>query len=909
MSETALDGYRKKRDFGVTPEPAPSRPGPAYGALRFVVQKHAASRLHYDVRLEIDGVLKSWPVPKGPSLDPSEKRMAVMVEDHPLDYANFEGVIPRGEYGAGQMIVWDSGVYSPDEGGKLSWHDRDEANRRMRADLDKGKLSFTFRGRKLKGSWTLVKTSGGPSEWLLIKHRDGHASVELELLEMDRSVLSGLSIADLKSGRLPDPSRGAITPESLRDVGRPAEFPALVEPMMAQVGDGPFSHREWLFEPKLDGFRALAHVRHGKLTLRSRTGLDMTEKLPEVVAELAAQPVDEMVVDGELVVLDEEGMPSFEMLQQSMDLPRGGRAGRAAVPMYYPFDIVHLGGRDLSLLPLIERKGLLERAVVPGDVVRLMEYVELDGEGFYKGTLRMGLEGMVAKRIRSVYEAGTRSRSWLKIKRTQSEEFVVGGYMEGAGARSGTFGSLVLGRYEENRLTYSGRVGTGFDEKTLGDLRRLLDGLEAAEPPFTVPVDGAIGVTWTRPVLVVEVSFTQWTQEGRLRSPVFLRLRPDREPGSVTVRAAEVVSPPTAAEEPRDSAELDVDDVLSQLAEKRADMIAEVGGSRISLTNLDKVFWPAQDGSPVVTKRDMVRYYARMASVIVPHLRDRPLTLTRYPDGILGQSFYQKHLAHELPDFVETLRVFSSTNEGDVEYIMVNNAQTLVWLAQLADLEMHPWLSRTTRDSDAAHLSADFSGSEEALRGSVLNHPDFIVFDLDPYIYSGAEKVGDEPELNRRAFAKTCEVARALKEVLDELSLSSFVKTSGKTGLHIYVPVLRQYDFGVARKTCELIGRFLLRGRPHEVTMDWAVEKRTGKVFIDHNQNVRGKNMASIYSLRPAVGAPVSTPIGWEELGSVYPTELNIETTPERVAAMGDLWADIYQSKHDLRRLLESAST
>ena len=449
-----------------------------------------------------------------------------------------------------------------------------------------------------------------------------------------------------------------------------------------------------------------------------------------------------------------------------------------------------------------------------------------------------------------------------------------------------------MGRYEGDRLTYSGRVGTGFDEKTLKELRRLLDGLEAAESPFTEPVDDAIGVTWTRPELVAEVSFTQWTQDGRLRSPVFLRLRPDREPGSVTLKEAETVPPP-AVEEPRESAGLDVDDVLAQLAEKRASMVLEVGGSRISLTNLDKVFWPAQDGRPAVTKRDMVRYYTRMANFIVPHLRDRPLTLTRYPDGILGQSFYQKHWAHELPEFVETLRVFSSTNEGDVEYIMVNNAQTLVWLAQLADLEMHPWLSRTIPEPDAAHLSTTFSGSEEALRGSALNYPDFIVFDLDPYIYSGDEKAGDEPELNRRAFAKTCEVARALKEVLDELSLSSFVKTSGKTGLHIYVPVLRQYDFGVARKTCELIGQFLLQGRPRDVTMDWAVVKRTGKVFLDHNQNVRGKNMASIYSLRPAVGAPVSTPIGWEELGSVYPTDLNIETTPERVAEMGDLWADM----------------
>ena len=826
MTDTALDGYREKRDFGVTPEPAPSRPAQAYGALRFVVQKHAATRLHYDVRLEIDGVLKSWPVPKGPSLDPADKRMAVMVEDHPLEYANFEGVIPKGEYGAGQMIVWDSGVYSPDEGGKLSWHDRDEASRRMREDLGKGKLSFTFRGRKLKGSWTLVKTGGGPSEWLLIKHRDEHASAELDLLEMDRSVLSGLSIEDLKAGRLPDPSRGAITPEALARVGRPAEFPSLVKPMMAFTGEGPFANPDWLFEPKLDGFRALAHVRQGEVTVRSRTGLDMTEKLPELAAELAAQPVDELVVDGELVALGDDGMPSFETLQQSMDLPRSGRTGRT--PLYYPFDLLHLGGRDLKGLPLTERKTLLERAVVPGDLVRLMEYVEGEGKAFYDGTLRMGLEGMVAKRARSVYEDGARSRSWLKVKRTRSGEFVVGGYTAGEGARTGTFGALVVGRYDGDRLTYSGRVGTGFDEKTLKRLRGILDGMKAAESPFAEPVEDARAVTWTRPELVAEVSFAQWTQDGRLRTPVFLRLRPDLKPGSATVEEDGPVRTP-ASEEARESAVLDADDVMAQLSDKREKMVLEVGGSRISLTNLDKVFWPAQDGRAAVTKRDMVRYYTRMANVIVPHLRDRPLTLTRYPDGILGQSFYQKHWPHELPDFVETLRVFSSTNEGDVEYIMVNNAQTLVWLAQLADLELHPWLSRIAPGADAAGLSTDFAGSEESLRGSVLNYPDFIVFDLDPYIYSGAEKAGDEPELNRRAFAKTCEVALALKEVLDELSLSSFVKTSGKTGLHIYVPVLRQYDFGVARKTCELIGRFLLQGRPREVTMEWTVGEARGE--------------------------------------------------------------------------------
>ena len=327
-------------------------------------------------------------------------------------------------------------------------------------------------------------------------------------------------------------------------------------------------------------------------------------------------------------------------------------------------------------------------------------------------------------------------------------------------------------------------------------------------------------------------------------------------------------------------------------------------GHRVAVTNLDKVLWPASGGGRAVTKRDMIRYYARMGAVLVPHLRDRPLTMTRYPDGVDAESFYQKHWPHGLPDFVETVRLFSSHNEGDQSYVTVNNLATLVWLAQLADIEMHPWLSRTAPDVDGAHLTTDFGGSRERIESSALNHPDFIVFDLDPYIYSGRERKGDEPELNRDAFLKTVEVALALKDILDDLSLSSFLKTSGKTGLHIYLPVLRQYDYKVTRKACETIGRFLMRGRPRDVTMEWSVERRAGKIFLDHNQNVRGKNMASVYSLRPLPGAPVSTPVEWGELDQVYPTAFNIDTVPERVERLGDLWADILESKHDLRRLV-----
>lgn len=900
-----LEGYDEKRDFDRTMEPAPADSRQPTGNLAFVVQKHAARRLHYDFRLEVDGVLKSWPVPKGPSLDPEEKRLAVMVEDHPFDYRTFEGVIPKGSYGAGHVIVWDAGVYSPDEGGRLSFGNREEAEERMRQGLEAGKLSFTLRGHKLRGSWTLVRTTRSPTDWLLIKHKDGYADASRDVLKEDRSVVSGLTIADLKAGRLPDP---AGTAESN---GREAEFPSTLKPMMARLGDKPFSHPEWLFEPKLDGFRAVAFVRGGEVVLRSRNGKDLTEHFPEVVADLSTQPEDEVVLDGEIVALDEDGMPSFGLIQQRTGWLKGIKTsppdGTSRI-VYYVFDLPYAGGRDLQRLPLSERKALLSQKVLPGDSIEVVQHVEEDGESFFRGAVKMGLEGMVAKRRQSLYEPGARSGSWLKIKHVQAQEFVVGGYTEGSGARSVFFGSLLLGYYDADKLTYAGKAGSGFDESTLESLHETLEGLRSDESPFSDEQDVEDKEPiWVSPDLVVQVKFSEWTHEDRLRAPVFLGLRPEVSPLTV-IRERPDAGVPSEPNEPAadDGLEQDiVDKALVQLSGDEEKLLLELGSDRVALTNLNKEFWPATDGRSALTKGDMIRYYTAMAPVLLTHLRDRPLTLTRYPNGILGDSFYQKNWTQDIPEFVETVRLFSSHNEGDVEYIMVNNLPTLVWLAQLADLELHPWLSRTVLEPDGTHLTTDFAGSSEAIKGSALSYPDFVVFDLDPYIYSGKEKEGDEPELNRHAFTKTREVALALKDILDELSLSSFVKTSGKTGLHAYVPVQRQYEYGVTRKTCETIGRFLMQSRPMDVTMEWTVSKRAGKIFLDHNQNVRGKNMASIYSLRPLPGAPVSTPVRWDELNEIYPTDFTIETVPERVEQVGDLWADVLEAKHDLSRLLE----
>ena len=436
-----LEQYEEKRDFSKTREPAPAQTQRVPANLRFVIQKHAARRLHYDVRLEVDGVLKSWAVPRGPSLDPEEKRLAAQVEDHPIDYGTFEGAIAHGNYGAGQVIVWDAGVYSPDEGGVLSFGDRDEAEERARGEIEAGKLSFTLRGRKLSGSWTLVRTARSPKDWLLIKHRDAHADSARDVLEEDRSVQSGLSLEELKGGRMPEPVEGEglgliAHSGTVQRLGRPAPFPTTLKPMMARTTDQAFSGQDWLFEPKLDGYRTVAFVREGRVTLLSRNGKDMTDKMPAIAEELRAVLENELVIDGEAVALDDRGFPDFGLLQQAMGFDRRvtGVTPANGDLVYYPFDLLYVTGMDLQKVPLIERKGLLSEALFSSEHVKEVEYVEREGEAFYGAVKKLGLEGVVAKRRDGVYEAGSRSPTWLKIKEVRERDFVVGGYLVGEGA-------------------------------------------------------------------------------------------------------------------------------------------------------------------------------------------------------------------------------------------------------------------------------------------------------------------------------------------------------------------------------------------------------------------------------------------------------------------------------------------
>lgn len=909
-----LNEYNKKRDFSKTPEPSGKVKRPA-GPLSFVIQKHDARRLHYDFRLEIDGVLVSWAVPKGPSLDPKEKRLAVQTEDHPLDYASFEGVIPKGEYGGGEVIVWDKGVFTPDEDGKLSWDNREEAEKRLKQMLKKGKLSVFLEGEKIRGSWALVKLKNKEKDWLLIKHKDAFVS-EKDPTAEDASAVTGRTLDDIRTGR-PGKAQPLKAAQEALNRAKSQRFPARIMPMLASLAPKPFSQKGWIYEPKLDGIRAVSYIHGGDATLHSRRGLDLTGQYPTLAKALRAYK-DDLVLDGEIVALDETGKPSFQHLQQRLGLTRSADISKAEKNrpiIYYVFDILHANGKDLRPLTLAERKEILRHFLIPSEQVRLVEAFEDDGETAYQACAENGLEGIVGKRIDSVYESGKRSKDWLKVKTTQSSEFIVCGYTQGTGSRNHTFGSLILGEYDGNgELQYVGGVGTGFNDKSLDALLKLMGPLETKKMPFKKKPVGKLNPTWLKPQLVAEVKFFERTRDNILRAPVFMRLREDIKPEEAKptpvvrikdiqpadLKKVESVKRTTKKEAPSSV----LNEVLEQLDNDKEKLVLQVEGNEIALSNLNKVFWPGGEMGHPVTKRNYIQYLIKVAPYIIPHLTDRPLTLIRFPNGIAGGKFYQKHWDKGLPGFVKTVRFFTEQANVDQDFLVANNVSTLVWLAQIADLELHTVHTRIDPNPDALNLSQDYTGSVEKVENSILNYPDYLVLDLDPYLYSGKEQKGAEPELHKEGFKRGVEVAYWLKDLLDALKIKAYVKTSGRTGLHIYVPILREIDYATVRGICEVFGRQLLKEHPNAITMDWAVVKRTGKVFFDHNMNARGKSLASIYSPRIAPEASVSMPLDWDELDSVYPTDFTVDTVPEILAKRGDRWKDILENKNDLMSLL-----
>jgi bifunctional non-homologous end joining protein LigD len=903
----SLDVYSAKRTFSATPEPGPAATAPAAGPLLFVVQQHAARRLHFDFRLECDGVLKSWAVPKGPSLNTSDKRLAVPTEDHPYDYGSFEGVIPPKQYGSGEVIVWDCGVYSPDEGNETWFHDRAEAEKRVREGIEKGKLSFLLRGEKLKGSFALVRTSDRKN-WLIIKHRDRHVSTE-DVTEQNRSVLSGIAVEEMKTV----PAR-RIPATQLAPSGPIEKMPTDLAPMHAETADAPFDDDNWMWEPKLDGYRVLAFIDGNGVKLRSRrAGLHLNAAFPALLAELKKQAVDGMILDGELVAFDAAGRPSFNALQNRIQLKSEreiAAADRESPVVFFCFDLLHFAGINLRKSPYRDRRRYLSQCLLPSPLVQLVHAAE-DGKELHAAALASGFEGVIGKRKDSVYEPGKRVRAWLKIKPTNSAEFVIGGYTRGKGSRA-ALGALLLGYWDGDELRYASHVGSGLDDKTLAQVKARLDKLQRKTHPFARKPDLHSPTVWVEPKTVAEIRYQSWTEDGSLRAPIFLRLRDDVDPKSV--RRRELAEPksaaPAAAVGAARGGKDEISDVLRQLETSKATLTLAVGPHAIKLTHLDRAYWPADKAlkQPALTKRDLLRYFAQVSPYILPHLADRPLTMIRMPEGIHGQRFFQKHWDQRRPPFVETVTVFSETKDEKHDYLLCNSLPTLLWLAQSGTLEFHVWHSRAKPGPDASTQSTDYSSSSEAMDKSVLNFPDYVVFDLDPYIYSGKEKKGEEPELNTTAFEKGKEVAFWLRELLQSMSLDAVVKTSGKTGLHVFVPIRRTLDFDAARHVSEIVGRHLLRQHPKDITLEWSIPKRTGKIFMDYNMNVRGKTLNVAYSPRGAPGAPVSMPLTWEELAKAHPLDFRITNVPERLAKTGDRWKEALTRKFGMEQALEAAS-
>ncbi|NNL64856.1 MAG: DNA ligase D [Myxococcales bacterium] len=828
-----LKRYRQKRDPERTPEPfgdeARGRPIPPGGARRFVVQQHAARSLHWDLRLEIEGVLVSFAVPRGPSLDPAERRLAVQTEDHPLEYAEFEGVIPAGNYGAGAMIVWDDGRYRSVDGVAPA------------DGLAKGKLDLELSGHKLRGRFALVRTKGEPAgrSWLLL-HKSRRTFAPPDVVEAaPESVLSGRTVAEVAAGA----DREAAVAEAIGDLDPPAwrGDAAELRPMLASNGEGPFSDPAWRFELKYDGVRLLAsrESRDAPVVLRTRTGRDRTDVYPEVAAALTHLPVGAFVIDGEVVSLDETGRSSFERLQRRFaqtDPDAIARARVEAPAVFQVFDLLAVSGRDLRACALDDRKRILAAFAPRGGVVRFVDHVEGDGEALFEAAREHGLEGVIAKRGDARYEAGRRSPRWLKLKVPRSATLAIVGWAEGQGSRR-SLGSLALAWQRDGRLVYAGQVGSGLSEEGIARLLPQLEATRVGEPPCDgVSETARRRLHWVTPEWCCEVGYTEVTRTGQLRHPVFQGLREDvglddcRAPADDFDRSA-----------------------LSEAAPARR---KPAGG--LALSRLDKVFWPVEG----YTKGDLLAYYERIWPWLAPYLRDRPLVLTRYPDGIEGKHFYQKNAPDFTPEWVQRASI-----EG-TDYFICNELDTLRYVINSGAIALHVWHSRTVD----------------------LEHPDWVLLDLDP---------------KQAPFGDVVRVARHLHKLLDACEAPHFVKTSGQDGLHVMLPLAGQLDHGEARQLAEALSRVVAAELPDRATLVRPLARRADKVYLDYLQNGRGKLVAAPFSVRPRPSAPVSTPLTWGQVTSrLDPVRWNLRTTPRRMKAHGDPMAGLLSAELDVERLL-----
>ncbi|MFZ0930227.1 MAG: DNA ligase D [Syntrophobacteraceae bacterium] len=866
-----LETYHEKRSFQRTPEPQGKVEASPAGNL-YIIQKHAASHLHYDLRLELDGVLKSWAVPKGPSLKPAEKRLAVHVEDHPIEYGSFEGIIPEGEYGGGTVMLWDRGTWEPEGDPHRGYA--------------KGDLKFKLHGEKLKGSWVLARMKGktGGDEgknWLLIKKRDDAAisGSEPEPVEtMERSAASGRTMQEIASQRekfwvegeavlqgnvrnevSQTKSVGSTTgnsgvePVRVDPAGLPGarrtEQPDYIQLQFATPVSKPPHGEDWVHEIKYDGYRILCRLSGGQARLFSRNGKEWTGRFPEIAEAAARIPIETAFLDGEIAVVDQHGRTEFQALQNIL---QGQKTGRL---VYFVFDIPFCDGYDVTQTPLIKRKELLLKKLLslkPSACESRIIYADHifgQGEAVFQNACRLGLEGIVSKRADSRYEQ-KRSKSWQKVKCSMRQEFVIGGFTDPGGARTG-FGALLLGYYSlRGDLVYAGKVGTGFDDQTLGTLSQRLRGIETETPRFVDPPTGyeAKGVHWTEPEDVAEVEFSDWTEDGILRHPSYKGLREDKDPRDVVL------------EHPQGKASSG--DVEKNPTEP------DRNPSSVALSNPDRVFYPEIG----VTKLALAQYYTEIAGWIMPHLAGRPLTLVRCPEGWQKECFFQKHLGDAASEVLRSIPIVEK--DGLHYYSVADNIEGVIELVQIGALEIHVWGSREDK----------------------LEQPDMMIFDLDP-----APEVG---------WASMIKAARLMRERLSDLGLASFVKTTGGKGLHIVVPLTPEAGWATVKSFSKAVAESIVREAPGEYIATMSKEKRKGKIFIDYLRNGRGATSIAAYSTRSRRGAPISTPVAWDELtADLKPDSYNIQNIRRRLAGLEENpWARYFSVRQEItQEMMEKA--
>lgn len=887
----ALVAYKKKRKFQESPEPKGGKP--SGDLLRFVIQKHKTSSLHYDLRLEMGGVLKSWAVPKGPSLNPVEKRLAMRVEDHPYDYKDFEGTIPKGNYGAGTVIIWDEGTYEPvGTFGKKSVQEK-----ALLKQLGEGSLKFTLQGKKLKGEFALVKTKGmGENAWLLIKHRDRFAGEE-DITQKDKSVVSRKTLEKVaaaikrvtkgKTGTMPasgkagkaqleeqvnpkatdGPSEGVGIAAILRRAKK-SSFPTLLSPMLATLVDDVYDDPGWEYEVKWDGYRALAFMHGQKTTLRSRNGNAFDDKFYPVFDALKAWGIH-AVVDGEIVAVNEEGIASFSRLQN-------WNSGADGDLLYYVFDLLWYKGKDLKDTPLKDRKSLLQTLIPDDGIIRSGFSIKEKGAEFLDAATKLGLEGIVAKRSDSLYYPGERSKDWLKVKIQQRQEVVICGYTKNAGT-SRLFSSLLLGVYKGGELQYAGKVGTGFKQREQAEMLALFNPLVRKTSPFAAtpaynkpsrfrPNPTYAPAIWLKPQLVCEVGFTDVTEGGVFRHPVFVAMREDKDAREVTrdkgVRVADAHGKGATSLTNGQARAKGRGSTFLHPQEKT--QVKKIGGIELKFTNLDKVYWPDEG----YTKRDVLDYYQQVSKYILPYLKGRPQSLNRFPNGIEGQSFYQKDVTGKVPDWVEKHPYKAEGERRTKHYMLCNNEAALLYMANLGAIEMNPWSSTILKPGK----------------------PDWCILDIDPD--------------KGNTFEQVIEAARTIHDLLEELKFPSCCKTSGSTGLHIYIPLGARYGY----EQSQLFAKWIA-ARADEVLGFTSIERRTdsrkGRVYLDYLQNRPAATLAAPYSLRPRPGATVSMPLHWDEVKKgLQVKDFTIKNALERVKAEGDLFKPVLHKGIDLKKIL-----